>query len=90
MEQLLESLEQNAELVLIWFKNNCTKLITDKCDLVVSGFKHEHVCAKIGTDKIWETRAVKLFGINIDDQLKFDKHVLENCSKLGRKLSALA
>lgn len=90
MEQLLESLEQNAELVLIWFKNNYTKLNTDKCHLVVSGFKHEHVCAKIGTEKIWEKRVVKLFGINIDDQLKFDKHVLENCSKLGRKLSALA
>ena len=37
-----------------------------------------------------EKRNVKLLEINVDNELKFDKHILEICSKAGRKLSALA
>ena len=38
---------------------------------------------------IWEENNVKLLGIQIDSQLKFDNHVQNICSKAGRKLSAL-
>ena len=44
---------------------------------------------KLGEDKIWENNTVKLLGVTIDKQLKFDTHVLNICSKAGRKLSAL-
>ena len=60
---------------------------TDKCHLIVSGYKHEHVGAKIRTETISEKRDVKLLGINIDNQLKFNKHALEIYSKAGKKLS---
>jgi len=49
-----------------------------------------HSWAKIGDDKIWESQSVKLLGINIDNQLKFDSYVLEIYSKANRRLSALA
>ena len=52
------------------------------------GYKHDHVCAKIETEKIRKNRDAKLLGINIDNQLKFDKHTLEIYSKVGSKLSA--
>ena len=65
------------------------KLNADKFHPIVSGYKHEHVCVKVGTEKIWEKRDVKLLQINIDNELKCDIHVLEICSKAGRKLSAL-
>ena len=39
--------------------------------------------------KIWENRDVKVLGINIDNELKFDKHILEICSETRRKLGAL-
>jgi len=55
-----------------------------------SGNKNEHSWVKIGDDKIWESKSVKLLGINIDNQLKLDSHVLEICLKANRKLSALA
>lgn len=45
-----------------------------KCHLVVSGYKHEHICAKIGTTLIMNR-------MNIDNDSKFDKHVLEICSE---------
>ena len=46
------------------------KLSTDKCHLIVSGYKHERV--KIGTEKTWVKRDVKLLGINIVSKWKFD------------------
>ena len=38
-----------------------------KCHLFVSGNKHEQIRSKIGDDKIWETKAVRLLGIRIDN-----------------------
>ena len=39
---------------------------------------------------IWESNDVKLLGVTIDRDLKFDKHVLKLCSKANQKLSALS
>ena len=57
------------------------KLNTDKCHLIVSGYKHEQIWAKIGNDKFWESS---------DNELKFGKHISKSCSKASRKLSVLA
>ena len=51
------------------------KLTQTKCHLLVSGYKHECVFAKIGNDQIFESNNVKLLGITINNELKFDKHV---------------
>ena len=40
-------------------------------------------------DIVWESNGVKLLGITLDNNLKFDKHVSNICSKANRKLSAL-
>ena len=37
----------------------------------------------------WEENEVKLLGITIDNELKFDKHILNICSKANKKLSSL-
>ena len=63
------------------------KLNTDKCHLLMAGNKHEHIWVKLVEKKIWENNTVKLLGVN--SQLKFDSHVLNICSKAGRKLSVL-
>ena len=77
-------------LAISWLENNYMKLNTDKCRLIVSGYKHEQVWANIGKDLIWESNDVKLLGVTIDRDLKFDKHVLKLCSKANQKLSALS
>ena len=41
-------------------------------------------------DLIWETNDVKLRGITIGRDLKFDKHVQKLCSKPNQTLSALS
>ena len=76
LENVLKSLEKSSMLAVRWFENNCMKLNTDKCRLIVSGYKHEHVWANIG---IWNLR-----------DLKFDKHVLKFCGKANQNLSALS
>ena len=51
------------------------KLNTDKCHLLVSRTKYEHSWAKVGDDKIWESKEVKLLGVAVDNKLKFDSHI---------------
>ena len=72
------------------FENNYMKLNTDKCHLIVSSYKDEKVWESIGKDLIRESNDVKLLGITIDRDLKFDKHVLKLSSKANQKLSALS
>ena len=41
---------------------------------------------KLDRDLVWEDNDVKLLGITLDNDLKFDKHVSNICSKANRKL----
>jgi len=65
------------------------KMNAGKCHLFVSGNKHEHMWAKIGEEKIWESKTVKLLGITIDNELKFDDHLSNVCKKAQQKLTVL-
>ena len=56
-------------------------MINDKCHLLVSETMYEHSSAKIGDDKIWETKEVKLLGVTINNKLKFDNHIANICFK---------
>ena len=87
LENVLKSPEKNFMLAIRWFENNYMKLNKDKCCLIVSGYKHEKVRANIGKDLIWESNDVKLLGVTIYRDIKFNKHVLKLCSKANQKLS---
>ncbi len=66
------------------------KLNEDKCHLLLAGHKYEHIWAMVGNTRIWESNKVKLLGINIDNELKFKKHINMLCDTAGKKISALA
>ena len=89
LENLVRRLEYDSILVTEWFESNYMKLNQDKCHFLLSGHKHEMIWANIGQTKIWESRKQKLLGIIIDRNLRFDEYVLNQCRKVGRKLSAL-
>jgi len=89
ISNVLSSLEEHSEIALAWFEANYMKMNADKCHLLVSGFKHETMFANVGENKLFEERSVKLLGVTIDNELKFDKHVSELCNKASRKLSCL-
>ena len=81
LEIVLNHLEKNSDLAILWFENNYMKLNTDKCHLLVSGVKYEQIWAQIGIDRIWEEKQVKLLGITIDTELKFETHISNLCNK---------
>ena len=66
------------------------KLNTDKCHLFVAGHKFEHAWVRVGPDKIREDHSIKLLGVSIDNELKFDKHVLNILKKANSKLTTLS
>ena len=66
------------------------KLNQENCHLLVSGYKHENIWARIRQTKIWESRKQKLLGVEIDSNLNFDLYVSSLCKKAGKKLSVLA
>ena len=90
LKTALDKLEENSAIALTWFEINYMKLNSDKCHLLVSGHHYEEMSVKIGEDIIWESKTVKLLGITIDKELKFDKHVNQVCSKANKKLSVLS
>ena len=50
LDNVLKSLDKNFMLAICWFENNYMKLNTDKCCLIVSGYKHEQIWANVGKD----------------------------------------
>ena len=90
LETVLNRLEHDTLISIEWFDSNYMKLNSDKCHLLISGFKHQHHWIKAGDSKVWESSHEKLLGINIDSMLSFDLHVSDICKKASRKLSALA
>ena len=64
------------------------KLNEDKCHLLISGHKFEHVWADIGNARVWESQHQKLLGVTIDKNLKFNNHISNICMKAGRNLTS--
>ena len=54
LESVLGKLEENSESLVTWFEKSYMKINTDKCHLIVSGTRYEHMWVKLGKDKIWE------------------------------------
>ena len=66
------------------------KLNQDKRHLLVSGYKHENISARIGEVQIWESSKQKLLGVVIYRDLSFNECVSSLCKTTGRKLSFLS
>ena len=85
---VIKSLENAAEIVFIWFKNNQMNGNEEKCDVVLSTHQDMHV--KIGTLYIKKSFPEKLLGVKIDSDLNFEEHISSICKKASAKLNALA
>ena len=90
LPSLLSSLEHDTSLAIEWFESNYMKLNKSKCHLLISGHKFENLWIDVGSSKIWERNSETILGVQIERNLKFDKHVVELCKRANRKLSALS
>ena len=79
LNELLIRLKHDSSLAIDWFEYNYMKLNSDKCHLF-AGHKYEHLWIDIDGNKIWESTAETLLGINVDRNLYFDNHVKHNLS----------
>ena len=77
-------LEHDSHLAIEWFESNYMKLNEDKCHFHISGKNIEHLWINVRFTKIWESSSEKILGIEIDNSLKFDKHVIGLCKKASR------
>ena len=74
-------------LTIEWFESSYLKLNEDKCDFLLSGYKHEMMLANIGQSRIWESEKQRLLGVTIDKHLKFEEHILSQYKKLEKNLA---
>lgn len=88
----LETLEDQSNFAMAWFENKYLGMNSDKWNLYILDNISEQVLASIREDKIWGTRTVKQLGISIDNNLRFDEHLITRniCMKANKKLTALA
>ena len=62
----------------------------DKCHLLIAGNKYEQAFVNVAENQIWESNSVKLLGVTIDSQLKFEEHLAKIYLKAQIKLTALS
>ena len=85
---VIKSLENAAEIVFTWFKNNHMKGNKDKYHVVLS--THEDMHVKIGTSQIKNSCSEKLLRVKVVSDLNFEEHTSSICKKASVKVNALA
>ena len=86
LEEMTNKLEQSADTAIEWFRTNYFKLNTDKCKLIVGGHKSHKISLRVGSSIVKEVSSVKLLGITIDNELKFDHYISKIVKKANSKL----
>ena len=89
ISDILIKLENAAETLLQWFKDNRLKANTVKHHLLIKNTK-ESFQIKIGNETVSNSKYEKLLGVKVDHELNSNEHVLSLCRKASQKLNALS
>ena len=89
ISDLLIKLENAAETLLQWFKDNGMKANPYKYHLLINNTK-ENFQIKIGNETVSNSKYKKLQGIKVGHELNFNEHVSSLCKKASQKLNALS
>ena len=87
---LLQNLESDVASAILWFDANYMKLNQPKCHFIAPSHSPEELWIKVGQQIIWESKQERLLGLDVDKQLKFEKHVKNICQKASAKVTALS
>ena len=92
LADLIKILEAEGELSVGWFRKNEMVVNSDKFQAIILNRKETQAIHKLIIDnkEIKTTNSIKLLGINIDDQLKFNEHISILCSKAAMQLNTLS
>ena len=89
IETLIDNLQFNTNTLLTWFDNNFFKLNPDKCKLLITNHVDD-IGINVNNTIIKAEKSVKLLGVQIDNELKFNDHITNLCKNANKKLHALA
>ena len=89
VDSLLDSLENDTDTLIKWFKDNYLKLNANKCHLLISNHRKD-IHINVEEEIIECEKSVKLLGVTIDNQLNFNEHVSTIYKRASQKLQALA
>ena len=87
IKEVIETLENISITMFSWFKFNGIKANSDECHLLLSS--DEKCNASFGNHLIESSKQQKLLGVPLDNNLKFEKHINNLCTKASQKLGAL-
>ena len=88
---LISTLEAGSQVLIDWFKDNKMQANPDKFQVLAIGKKTfaKNPSIQIQNNIMSCEETVKLLGINIDYQLKFDQHISNLCRKASQQLNVL-
>ena len=87
LHKIATVLENDLSILLEWFTCNGMVVNPKKFQLMFLGLKRKRgLRLNIQGSKILAKEHVKLLGIEIDNKLKFDKHVQTLCQKVNKRL----
>ena len=86
---VIRKLENMSNIMIEWFENNCMKINPDKFNAIIFGNDHNSLELNFNGTTVDSMNEVKLLGVTVDKNLKFDKHVSELCMKTNRQINAL-
>ena len=89
LSDVLINLDNAAETLLQWFKDNRIKANPEKYHLLINNIK-ESFQMKIGNEAISNSKYKKLPGVKVDHELNFNEHISSLCKKASQKLNALS
>ena len=89
ISEVLIKLENAAETLLQWFKDNRMKANHDKYHLLINNTKESYQI-KMGNEIVRNRKYEKLLGVKIHHELNFNEHVSLLCRKISQKLNALS
>ena len=91
LHEIVTNLESDLSRLLEWFTNNGMVANPEKFQVMFLSLKGQRsLRLNINDNKLSATDHVKLLGIEVDDKLKFNKHVKALCSKVTKKISAFS
>ncbi len=90
-EDVVLNLEEDLSNSLDWFRDNHMAANPGKFQVMFLGLKEKpKFILEINDQIIPLTEKVKLLGVTIDSQLKFDEHVKALCKNTNKKVSAFS
>ena len=92
LADLIKILEAERKLSVGRFWENEMILNSNKFQAIIVNWKERQAAHKLFIDnkEIKTTNSIKLLGINIDDQVRFNDHISVLCSKATMQLNALS